>query len=57
MAELIALVSRELGLVKSLPVPGGGNISYVVEEVWVDGDTESAFLHILYCYLRLTTSS
>jgi hypothetical protein len=41
--EVIAVVLRELGLVKSLPVPGGGTISYVVEEVWVDGDTQSKY--------------
>ncbi|KAJ3492688.1 hypothetical protein NLJ89_g11182 [Agrocybe chaxingu] len=31
---------EELGLAKSLPIPGAGNLEYVVEEVWVDGDSE-----------------
>lgn len=33
-------VAGELGLTKSLPIPGGGALEYVLEEVWVDGDTE-----------------
>lgn len=31
----------ELGLTKSLPVPGGGSLEYVLEEVWTDEDAES----------------
>ena len=37
-------VVDELGLTKSLPVPGGGPLEYVLEEVWTDGDTESEFI-------------
>lgn len=44
VSEVIVMVLKELGLVKALPVPGGGSISYVVEEVWVEGDTESMFI-------------
>ncbi|TCD69208.1 hypothetical protein EIP91_008311, partial [Steccherinum ochraceum] len=33
-------VTEELGLTKSLPVPGGGALEYVLEEVWSDGDAE-----------------
>jgi hypothetical protein len=40
-AELVASVIGELGLTKSLPIPGGGNLEYVVEEVWVHGAEES----------------
>jgi diaphanous 1 len=38
--EVINLVTDELGLTKALPVPGGGTIEYVLEEVWVDGQIE-----------------
>lgn len=34
-------VIQELGLTKSLPVPGGGALEYVLEEVWADEDSES----------------
>ena len=34
-------VIQELGLTKSLPVPGGGNLEYVLEEVWADEESES----------------
>lgn len=39
--EVIDAVSDELGLTKTLPVPGGGPLEYVVEEVWIDGQAES----------------
>ncbi len=31
----------ELGLTKSLPIPGGGSLEYVLEEVWSDEEAES----------------
>lgn len=34
-----------LGLSRSLPVPGGGAVRYVLEEVWAEGDVESE-LHV-----------
>ena len=34
-------VIDELGLTKSLPVPGGGTLEYVLEEVWADDHSES----------------
>jgi hypothetical protein len=37
-------VSDELGLTKALPVPGGGTLDYVLEEVWVDGQAERTFI-------------
>ncbi|KAJ3556352.1 hypothetical protein NP233_g11996 [Leucocoprinus birnbaumii] len=40
--EVVGVVLRELGLVRSLPVPGGGSISYVMEEVWVEEDMEKS---------------
>lgn len=43
VGDLVELVVRELGLTKVLPVPGGGTLTYVVEEVWKDGDVESMF--------------
>jgi hypothetical protein len=47
VGEVVDLVMKELGLTKVLPVPGGGNLTYVVEEVWRDGDVESKLLYIL----------
>ncbi len=40
--DVINSVIDELGLTKSLPVPGGGNLEYALEEVWKDADSESA---------------
>jgi diaphanous 1 len=39
--EVIERVTEELGLTKSLPIPGGGVLEYVVEEVWCDRNSES----------------
>lgn len=39
--EVIDAVSEELGLTKTLPIPGGGPLEYVIEEVWVDGNAQS----------------
>jgi diaphanous 1 len=39
--EVIERVMEELGLTTSLPIPGGGTLEYVVEEVWVDKNSES----------------
>ncbi|KAK0190552.1 armadillo-type protein [Armillaria mellea] len=40
--DVINAVIDELGLTKSLPVPGGGNLEYVLEEVWKDADSEKS---------------
>lgn len=45
--NVIDQVSEELGLTKSLPVPGGGALEYVLEEVWSYEESESMFL-LLY---------
>jgi diaphanous 1 len=39
--DVIKRVIDELGLTRSLPFPGGGILEYVVEEVWVDKNSES----------------
>lgn len=39
-------VIDELGLTKALPIPGGGALEYVLEEVWTSGHSES---EICYC--------
>lgn len=39
--EAIDLVVEQLGLMKVLPVPGGGTLDYVLEEVWACEDAES----------------
>ena len=41
VVDLIASIVDELGLAKSLPIPGAGNLEYAVEEVWSDGENES----------------
>jgi diaphanous 1 len=38
--DVIAAVSDELGLAKVLSGPGGGNVDYVLDEVWQEGDAE-----------------
>ena len=40
MQAVIDTVIQELGLTKSLPVPGGGALEYVLEEVWADQESE-----------------
>ena len=39
--EVIDLVVEQLGLMKTLPIPGGGALDYVLEEVWTLDDAES----------------
>ena len=39
--QVVDMVMDELGLAKSLPIPGAGAIEYVIEEVWTDGNRES----------------
>jgi diaphanous 1 len=39
--DTINIATEELGLTKSLPIPGGGNLDYVLEEAWIDGEQES----------------
>ena len=52
ITEVINLVMEELGLTKSLPIPGAGNVEYVVEEVWIDESNESAYTGV--CGLLVT---
>jgi diaphanous 1 len=42
--DILKLTINELGLTKSLPLPGSGNVEYVLEEVWTDGASESRSL-------------
>ncbi len=46
VVDLITSIIDELGLAKSLPIPGAGNLEYVVEEVWSDGENESMWCPI-----------
>ena len=39
--DTVDSIVEELGLTKSLPVPGGGILEYALEEAWIDGDEES----------------
>jgi len=43
VVDVIGTVVDELGLAKSLPIPGAGNLEYVIEEVWIDGQSERKF--------------
>jgi hypothetical protein len=43
--EVVERVMEELGLARSLPITGGGILEYVVEEVWVDKNSESMLTH------------
>jgi diaphanous 1 len=39
--DVVRAVIQELGLIKALSIPGGGNLDYVLEEVWLDGSAQS----------------
>jgi len=41
VADILGSIIDELGLTKSSPISGGGNLEYVLEEVWIDGANES----------------
>ncbi|KAJ6566849.1 hypothetical protein B0H19DRAFT_941165 [Mycena capillaripes] len=40
--EVVGTVVEELGLTKTLFTPGGGDLEYMLEEVWTDGDTSKS---------------
>lgn len=46
VGQVVKTVCEQLGLTKSLPIPGGGAVDYVLEEKWVEGD-EARKLYIL----------
>ena len=39
--DVVESILDSLGLTRCLPVPGGGTVYYVLEEVWAEGETES----------------
>jgi len=39
--DVINTVVEDLGLAKTLPIPGAGTLEYVLEEVWKDGNCPS----------------
>jgi diaphanous 1 len=41
VSDILDSIINELGLTKSSPILGGGNLEYVLEEVWTDGANES----------------
>jgi len=51
VTDVVDLITEELGLTKALPIPGGGNLEYVLEEVWVDGSSESMVVHYSHIIL------
>ncbi|EMD40584.1 hypothetical protein CERSUDRAFT_102967 [Gelatoporia subvermispora B] len=42
VGDAIDSIIDELGLARSLPTPGGGNVDYVLEEVWSVGGSEKS---------------
>ncbi|KAJ4496810.1 formin homology 2 domain-containing protein [Lentinula lateritia] len=42
VSTVITQVINELGLALSIPVPGGGPLEYIMEEVWTDGSSEKS---------------
>lgn len=49
VSAAIDSIMEELGLAKSIPIPGAGNLEYVLEEVWTDGDSQSAYTSLFGC--------
>jgi hypothetical protein len=47
VGEVVDATVEELGLAKTLPIPGGGNLEYVLEEVWADARSSSASFSIV----------
>ncbi|GAW03196.1 FH2-domain-containing protein [Lentinula edodes] len=41
VSTVITQVIDELGLALSIPIPGGGPLEYIMEEVWTDGSSEN----------------
>ncbi len=53
--QVVDLVIEELGLAKSLPVPGGGALEYVLEETWIDGQQDRNYIPMCFFpYIKLT---
>jgi diaphanous 1 len=50
--DVVTQAVDELGLTKSLPVPGGGNLDYVIEETWLNAGEESKQFYLLYIRAR-----
>jgi diaphanous 1 len=49
----VELVVTELGLSRNLPILGGGNFEYVLEEVWTEGSAErkmSSLILVLFYF-------
>lgn len=56
VADIIASVVEELGLAKTLPISGAGNLEYVLEEVWADGENERMYFYLPFLCQALTTT-
>jgi len=46
--DVIDAVVEDLGLAKTLPIPGAGTLEYVLEEVWKDGNSESKLSFFIF---------
>lgn len=51
--EVVDRATEELGLARSLPVPGAGALEYVLEEVWTDGQTERTSYFSFFFFFQL----
>jgi diaphanous 1 len=41
VSDVVSLIVEELCLMKTLPLPVGGNLEYTLEEVWLEGSAQS----------------
>lgn len=55
--DAVERIIDELGLTRTLPVPGGGNLDYVLEEVWDEGDSERKRHCLGHSHGRIPTHS
>lgn len=46
--DVINTVVEDLGLAKTLPIPGAGSLEYVLEEVWEDGNSKPKFCFFMF---------
>lgn len=49
VGQVVKTVCEQLGLTKSLPVPGGGAVDYVLEEKWIEGDEARKLYRFSIC--------
>jgi hypothetical protein len=55
--DVISTVMEELGLAKTLPIPGAGILEYVLEEVWEDGKSERKFHSLVFSLILISSQA